>query len=59
MTFEQIVSRGATYVNQNGVVFTPDRDAGKILVSYPIDRKTFVALLPAAHILTALFSDSG
>jgi len=37
--FEQIESTGETHINQKGVVFTPYRDAGKILVSYPIDVK--------------------
>jgi len=59
MTFEQIQSGRETYVNQNGVVFTPYRGLGKIMVSYSIDSDTAVRLVKRAHALTALYRNPG
>lgn len=55
MTFEQIEKEGMTYVNKYGVVFTPFREVGKIMVNYSIDSDTSMGLIEPAPTLTAIF----
>ncbi len=55
MTFPQIKNNLQTYINYNGIVFTPCKGADQIKVSYLIDSNTGIALTKPASALTAYF----
>ena len=55
MTFTKIKNNRATYVNPNGIVFTPCTGSDKIKVSYHIDSQTDIQLTYPTAVLATLF----
>lgn len=56
MTFKQIEKTGKMYSNHYGIVFTPFRELGKMIVSYNIDHDDSLQITKSSEDLALMFN---